>query len=71
MRIGDHEFTEGLCLKCGRRWVDLRLIDHTYVNSSGYSCRGVLTETEVADYIREREREDAAIADAMAQVARG
>ena len=70
MKIGDHEFTGGLCLKCGRRWVDVRLVDKTYLNLQGYSCKGALTDAEIDDYIREREREDAAIANAMAQVGR-
>jgi len=70
MKVGDHEFTGGLCLKCGRRWVDVRLVDHTYVNLQGFACRGALTDAEITEYISEREREDAAIADAMTQVGR-
>ena len=61
MKIGDHEFTEGLCLKCGKYWVDVRLVDMTYLNMNGYACKGALLAAEIPDYIREREREDAAI----------
>ncbi len=69
MKIGDHEFTEGLCLKCGKRWVDVRLVDETYVGELGYACSGQLSSSEIPDYVRERAREDAAIAAAFASLA--
>ncbi len=65
MKIGDHEFINGLCIVCGRKWVDVRHVDETYVNEGGYACKGALTASEIPDYVREREREDAAIAAAL------
>lgn len=69
MKIGDHpEFKHGVCLTCGKRWVDVRLVDQSYVNLVGYACSGALTSTEISDYVNEREREDAAIAAAFEAV---
>lgn len=68
MKIGDHEFINGTCIKCGRKWVDVRHVDHTYLNETGFACSGALTSSEIDDYVRERQREDDAIAGAFATI---
>ena len=68
MKIGDHDFVNGLCIKCGRKWTDVRHVDMTYLNEKGIACSGALTSGEIPDYIAEREREDKAIEAAFARV---
>lgn len=70
MKIGDHDFVLGVCLKCGRKWADLRHIDHSYLSEKGYACSGALTASEITEYVAQREREDAAIAEAFAGLSR-
>lgn len=71
MKIGDHDFVNGLCLNCGKKWVDVRHVDSSYINQMGYACKGALLASELVDYVKEREREDTAIARAFDQVSTG
>ncbi len=68
MKIGDHDFVGGLCVKCGRHWVDVRHVDATLVGQGGNSSSGSLTAAEAQEYVADREREDAAIARAFAGI---
>lgn len=70
MKIGDHEFHQGVCQICGRHWADLRHVTMEHAGQMGIACRGVLLHSEVPDYLREREREDRGIDQAFNDLAR-
>ena len=63
----DHEFSDGFCVKCGRARVELLAYGHPDVtiepgNSTGLSCSGQTTESEIANlraaWKRDREKWD-------------
>ena len=64
--IAGHEFVDGRC-RCGRKWVDIRHVDATYVGEAGYAHTGNLNVMEVqqiaVEVQRERDVFERAIAD--------
>lgn len=68
-KIAGHDFDlRGMCIAevddgdggkrpCGRKWLDIRHVDATYVFENGYAHVGHLTSFEAGQIIAERERE--------------
>jgi hypothetical protein len=50
--IAGHTFIDGRC-ECGRKWVDIKHVDMTYMNEVGYAHTGGLNIMEIAQIMAE------------------
>lgn len=65
--LAGHSFENDRCMACGRMWIDIMHVDHSYVDAEGYAHSGKLTYSEasqiMAETQRRRERYESALRD--------
>jgi hypothetical protein len=64
-RVAGHEFVNGRCPTCGRRWADIRDVDVSAIGLHGIAEHGELNLFEVNQIVEFRTREVEACAKAM------
>lgn len=67
MTVAGHTFINGRC-HCGRKWVDIRNCDETFVAAVGVACVGQLNMAEANQILTARADEDARIERAFCAV---